>query len=236
MSPARTAAAAPTSSDPLLVVNRFWAISTTSSSFLLREYGYTWVEASDGARFRSRCVGAGCEMHDEIAGKVSGGHVRNRTGARIIVAAPVSAPASNVKDTEADDRENHVPRTSERSKRDHEDVDDPSVVRREWGVRIVGPVVVTRLTGTGTLIRTTEDPILNTLSELAHGGAGLNRHAWIAVWKRHRKQRRLVGPGARKVRVGVDRVFRFAAGSDLVPEVACLVAVERAVSAAADDA
>src|SRR5438552_17612578 len=45
MIPARTAAAAPTSSDPRLVVNMFLAISTTSNSSLFRHHDHAGVDA-----------------------------------------------------------------------------------------------------------------------------------------------------------------------------------------------
>src|SRR5213080_1775895 len=45
MMPARTAAAAPTSSEPRLVVKRFWAISTTSNSSLFRHHDDARIDA-----------------------------------------------------------------------------------------------------------------------------------------------------------------------------------------------
>src|SRR5881397_4054797 len=124
MIPANTAAAAPTRSEPRLVVNRFWAISTTYGSSLLREYGDTGVEASDDTGLRARRVRAGSDVRDEVSGEVARRDVRNRAWAGVVIAVSVSAPASDVEDAKADHRQNGVPRTSERPERNHEDVDD----------------------------------------------------------------------------------------------------------------
>src|SRR5882724_358151 len=122
---------APMRSEPRLVVNRFWAISTTSSSSF-REYGYAWVEVGSGGR---TCLGAACScagraVDDEVAGQVAFRHIRNRIRTRIIVAVPVSAPTAYVEDPEADDRQDDVARASERAEWDHEHIDDPGIVER----------------------------------------------------------------------------------------------------------
>src|SRR5438093_3988486 len=139
-------------------------------------------------------------MGDEIAGEISLGHIWNRTRAGIVVAVAVSAPASDVKDPEADDRENCVPRTSERTERDHEDVDDPRVVepvrlsRRERRRRVPTPVVAPG-TGGGARGRPPEHPVLDALGELAHRCAGLNPYAGVAVRPCHGKDTHLAAPG-----------------------------------------
>src|SRR5439155_22247287 len=155
--------------------------------------------------------GACCDMGDEIAGDISLGHIWNRTGAGIVVAVAVSAPASDVKDPEADDRENCVPGTSERSERDHEDVDDSRVVepvrlrRRERRRRVPTPVVAPG-TGGGARVRPSEHPVLDALGELTQRCAGLNPYEGDAVRLCHGKNRRLAAPGAGKGPIVVNCV------------------------------
>src|SRR4051812_32819584 len=74
---ASTAAAPPMKNDPRLVVNRFWAISTTGTPPLFRHDCHAGVEASDDARLGTGSGRAVGDVRDEIAGKVPGRNVRD---------------------------------------------------------------------------------------------------------------------------------------------------------------
>src|SRR6266545_3846344 len=106
MIPARTAAAAPTRSEPRLVVNMFWAISTTSYSSLIGHHDHAGIEAAWITRFGS--VSADCvDVPNEVPDDQARVAVRNRivpialTG--VVEAITLSSPTRDVEVPKADD-------------------------------------------------------------------------------------------------------------------------------------
>src|SRR5438445_9268150 len=106
MTPATMAAAAPTRSEPRLVVNRFWAISTTSSSSLFRHHDHAGIDAvwitTDGSVAAHR-VDVADEVSDDQAGVVVRDRVVSVALAGVVEAPTLAIPTSDVEVAEAND-------------------------------------------------------------------------------------------------------------------------------------
>src|SRR5712691_8544725 len=106
MIPARTAAAVPTRSEPRLVVNRFWAISTTSFSSLLSHHDHAGIEA---AWITRRCSVSAklVQVEDEVPHDEAGVVVRYRIVAfalaGVVEAHALPGPAGDVEMSESCD-------------------------------------------------------------------------------------------------------------------------------------
>src|SRR6266550_6623414 len=95
MIPARTAAAAPTRSEPRLVVKRFWAISTTSFSSLLSHHDHAGIDAV----WITRCGSVSAELvevEDEVADDEARVAVGNGVIALALARRSEAAPAAGV--------------------------------------------------------------------------------------------------------------------------------------------
>src|SRR5439155_3947976 len=106
MIPARTAAAAPTRREPRLVVNIFWAISTTSFSSLLSHHDHAGIEAAWITRHCSVSAKL-VQVEDEVPHDEAGVVVRYRIVAVALAgvgeAAARSGPAGDVEMSESCD-------------------------------------------------------------------------------------------------------------------------------------
>src|SRR5438132_11361899 len=158
MTPATMAAAAPTRSEPRLVVNRFWAISTTSSSSLFRHHDHAGIDAvwitTDGSVAAHR-VDVPNKVSDDQARIV----VRNRIVAvprtRVVEAATLPVPACDVEVAEADDwhRAGCSVDVRKGAVRRQIGVQDSAITRWE-------AVLPSRIGGSGRIVRVEHRPVV----------------------------------------------------------------------------
>src|SRR5437667_12212341 len=106
MTPATRAAAAPMRSEPLRVVNRFWAISTTSSSSLFRHHEHAGVDAVRVASHRSVAahrVDVPDEVSDDQACVVAWNRIVTVSLTGVVEAPALSVPTCGIEMTATDD-------------------------------------------------------------------------------------------------------------------------------------
>src|SRR5438034_1784293 len=106
MTPATRAAAAPMRSEPLRVVNRFWAISTTSNSSLFRHHEHAGIDAAWIARQSSvsaHRVDVPDEVSDDQACVVAWNRIVTVSLTGVVEAPALSVPTCDIEMTKTDD-------------------------------------------------------------------------------------------------------------------------------------